>query len=663
VVRTVKQTEPGTAPRKRDRPASPVLPTASEIIVNYLRVLTLRRTLAQSLRLMLVLFAACGSAHAQAVSAFGLSHSPIGGASAQIQGGTGFLRVSGSGVYGVSIDMQQGKGHCYKISDPDVGGSLPVGAAITTSYIGSVMGNPNQLVVQATTQKTASGPQITISFPALAPASVKVEAYFNNAMVAMYTEGSTAAMRSPFWQRVQDFFGRSPLNRCTYPANSLSVAPSGEVWVMLGDEGVCASGDSVQVGGHPPIFAHVLRFVPNTAGGPPIDWISRVEVAATGMPSFTIEGEAVAFDRLTHMSVGGAVFSMPQGQLGVANPLGNPAVATRASLGVAESVRFLWTDLNPNTSLPDGSYVDVAGTGVMSGLPLSSLGSTRATKSAGVFNLTADFTAVGSTTHIVEIYAAGTQVVSVSGHTGPAALALRWPWGCGKRILWFPWNLPCFAWHWNLLTAITIPGHGTFMGDEVRILAEGATNPVSALDSFTVSTSAIPLLTLTTEDWTEGALTIPTSICFGDGTATACPCGNAGASGNGCGNSLNASGANLAASGNAGIASDSFVLSGTGMPSSSALYFQGTTRLNGGAGVVFGDGLRCVGGTVIRLGTKVNAAGSSQYPAPGDASVSVRGLCAAGDVRLYQVWYRNAAAFCTPSTFNLTNAVEITWVP
>ena len=28
---------------------------------------------------------------------------------------------------------------------------------------------------------------------------------------------------------------------------------------------------------------------------------------------------------------------------------------------------------------------------------------------------------------------------------------------------------------------------------------------------------------------------------------------------------------------------------------------------------------------------------------------------------IYQVWYRNAASFCTPSTFNLTNGVLVTW--
>src|SRR5207247_358787 len=98
------------------------------------------------------------------------------------------------------------------------------------------------------------------------------------------------------------------------------------------------------------------------------------------------------------------------------------------------------------------------------------------------------------------------------------------------------------------------------------------------------------------------------------------------------------------------------------MPDSSALYFQGTTRQAGGVGTPFGDGLRCAGGTIVRLSTKTNAAGASHFPAAGDPSVSVRGGCAASDVRTYQVWYRNAdPSFCTPSTFNLTNGLQVVW--
>ncbi|MBL8861061.1 MAG: hypothetical protein JNK02_03535 [Planctomycetes bacterium] len=154
-----------------------------------------------------------------------------------------------------------------------------------------------------------------------------------------------------------------------------------------------------------------------------------------------------------------------------------------------------------------------------------------------------------------------------------------------------------------------------------------------------------------------------TAFCFGDGTGAACPCGNVGAAGNGCASSVNPSGANLAGSGVASISADTLVLTGTGMPNSSALYFQGTSQAGGGLGVVFGDGLRCAGGSIIRLGTKNNVAGTSQYPAVGDTSISVRGLNVAGNVRTYQCWYRNAAAFCTPDTFNLTNGLQTTWAP
>ena len=156
---------------------------------------------------------------------------------------------------------------------------------------------------------------------------------------------------------------------------------------------------------------------------------------------------------------------------------------------------------------------------------------------------------------------------------------------------------------------------------------------------------------------------VVTAFCFGDGTATLCPCGNDAPffSSTGCLNSLGTGGL-LAGSGSARIAADTFVLQGSGMPNSSCLYFQGTTQLSGGNGTVFGDGIRCAGGSVVRLGIKMNAAGASQYPTGGDATVSVRGLVSVvGSVRTYQCWYRNAAMFCTASTFNLTNGLAVTW--
>jgi hypothetical protein len=57
-------------------------------------------------------------------------------------------------------------------------------------------------------------------------------------------------------------------------------------------------------------------------------------------------------------------------------------------------------------------------------------------------------------------------------------------------------------------------------------------------------------------------------------------------------------------------------------------------------------------------------AGTASFGAnvPGDPSVSAAGLVpAGGGLRHYQVWYRNAADFCTSATFNLSNGLSITW--
>jgi len=167
-------------------------------------------------------------------------------------------------------------------------------------------------------------------------------------------------------------------------------------------------------------------------------------------------------------------------------------------------------------------------------------------------------------------------------------------------------------------------------------------------------------------EWVEclwGAACPPgVDFCYGDGSGTACPCANTVVVGarTGCLNSLGVGGG-LTSTGVASVSADTLVLQGFGMPNSSALYFQGTSAQSASSGAVFGDGLRCAAGSVIRLGTQTNASGVSQYPDVGDPSVSVRGANAAGDLRFYQVWYRNAAAFCSASTFNLTSGYRVVW--
>jgi hypothetical protein len=60
-----------------------------------------------------------------------------------------------------------------------------------------------------------------------------------------------------------------------------------------------------------------------------------------------------------------------------------------------------------------------------------------------------------------------------------------------------------------------------------------------------------------------------------------------------------------------------------------------------------------------------NVGGASSFPPPATASLSVRGgVPAQGGTRFYQCWYRNTApAFCPPAGFNVTNGLEVVWIP
>ena len=144
----------------------------------------------------------------------------------------------------------------------------------------------------------------------------------------------------------------------------------------------------------------------------------------------------------------------------------------------------------------------------------------------------------------------------------------------------------------------------------------------------------------------------PESFCNG-GAATGCPCGTTPpwAFGYGCLNSGGTAGALWALpglpslSGTLGLQVDHL------LPATMGLLFEGTQANY--AGSVFGDGVRCVGGATRRLGVQQATQGSMYF--------QVRGIGLG--YRCYQVWYRDAANFCTAAPFNLTSAVGTVWVP
>lgn len=154
--------------------------------------------------------------------------------------------------------------------------------------------------------------------------------------------------------------------------------------------------------------------------------------------------------------------------------------------------------------------------------------------------------------------------------------------------------------------------------------------------------------------------------CFGDASLAFCPCFNIGSPGRGCENSGLTGGALLSGYGIPSLAADSVQLTSAGeLPTSLSIVIQGTSVLNP---VPFGDGLRCAGGSLKRLYALNATAGSVNVPPVGALSVSAQSNALGdtilnGEMRIYQVYYRDPNLVFCAFGFNVSNAVTINWGP
>ena len=90
------------------------------------------------------------------------------------------------------------------------------------------------------------------------------------------------------------------------------------------------------------------------------------------------------------------------------------------------------------------------------------------------------------------------------------------------------------------------------------------------------------------------------------------------------------------------------------------LYFQGNNAINGGNGNTFGDGLRCAGGGVIRLQVRFSSAAGVSATS---INIAAAGGVASGDVKRYQLWYRDPVTSPCGTLFNLSNGLEVAYTP
>ncbi len=225
------------------------------------------------------------------------------------------------------------------------------------------------------------------------------------------------------------------------------------------------------------------------------------------------------------------------------------------------------------------------------------------------------------------------------------------------------------TWSYNYEVPLATPFTATTAG---VVFVDPIGTPTNQLTSFFVIDDGLGNPNSVVTYPITGGTIVPvdsgTPFCFGDGTQSlACPCGNTGVAGHGCDNSSATGGALLTSSGATSINYDSLQFTSSGeRPTAPTIFLQGSAQ---SATVVFGQGLRCVGGSLKRLYLKSASGGIAIAPAGADPSVHARSaalgdVLSAGMTRYYQAWYRDPIVLggCPPTSgFNISQGLSVHW--
>ena len=114
----------------------------------------------------------------------------------------------------------------------------------------------------------------------------------------------------------------------------------------------------------------------------------------------------------------------------------------------------------------------------------------------------------------------------------------------------------------------------------------------------------------------------------------------------------------IGATGSTSITANDLVLTGTGAPLSQfGLFYFGPNQIS----VPFGEGVRCAGGGIVRLGVS-NSGGTGVFTKALDHTALAPGNeILAGETQNFQCWYRDPSG--GPSGFNFSDGLEVFFCP
>jgi hypothetical protein len=416
----------------------------------------------------------------------GLTNTSLGHASLALSGSSEVISNLGSGGQdGVSIAWPSyGSALTVSVQPFDISNTAPVGAFIQQQVVGSANGSNGVLGSVAVTKLGTTNYAVTADFLPLGTSNCLVQAYLQGTLVGQATNNSGPPgiiVRCPDAPWYYDADVEYDLLGPTFTYGNPYITAWTTGW-PTGTEISISQGQTI-------LSDHVFITPIGAPGYTP----TAFQLTASEVPAIVINSEnaSLVYQGLTNTSLGHASIALSGSSEVISNlgSSGQDGVTITLSAGNNSAISLLPWD--PTNALPTGAYLQSQLIGTAGSITNGVLGTTTCTKQ-GTSNyvISVDYSPLGASQCVVQVYNGATLVTSVPGQNGGVASVSLPPWVCTIN--------PDLNNEWTKTVPITLSSGTTVMGTELRFVPRGG-NSISAVTADQIVAANIPSLTITNE--------------------------------------------------------------------------------------------------------------------------------------------------------------------